>query len=156
MSVTNCSNCGKETIVKYSGSLCITCYKKLVWKRKTIICSKCGKEKFHQAKGMCKNCANKFLYYDLIKKHNYRKWHNIDLELYRKLTKACVVCGFDKAVDLHHLDQSKKNNSESNLVGLCPNHHKMIHMAEYKNEILNSLAEKGYDISKFKFLAKEN
>jgi hypothetical protein len=156
MSVIICSNCGKESIVKYSGSLCITCYKKLKWQPKKIVCVKCGKERIHHAKGMCHNCANKFLYYDSIKKHNYRKWHNIDLEVYKKITKSCVICGFDKAVDLHHLDKNKKNNSESNMIGLCPNHHKMIHMAEHKDEIIKILSEKGYDVSNFKFQAKED
>ena len=104
---------------------------------------------------MCKNCANKFLYYDGIKKHNYRKWHNIDLELYNNLTQKCAVCGFDKIVDLHHLDRNHKNSSETNLIGLCPNHHKMIHMDEYKEEILKALSEKGVDVSKFKFSAIE-
>jgi ribosomal protein L37E len=154
MAVIRCSNCGKE-VINHSADLCITCYKKLKWQPKKVICVKCGKEKIHQAKGMCKNCANKFLYYDLIKKHNYRKWHNLDLDVYKKITKSCLICGFDKAVDLHHLDKSKKNNSESNLIGLCPNHHRMIHMDEYKDEVLKVLIEKGFDISKFKFTAKE-
>ncbi|MEK6875400.1 MAG: HNH endonuclease signature motif containing protein [Nanoarchaeota archaeon] len=149
-----CSNCGKEVLYLSKG-MCITCYKKFKWQPKKSICEKCGKEKIIHAKGMCKNCANKFLYYHLIKKHNYRKWHNIDLDLYRKTTQKCAICGFDKAVDLHHLDQNKKNNSESNLIGLCPNHHKMIHMAEYKNEILTSLIERGYNPSQFKFNAIE-
>jgi len=154
MAVIRCSNCGKE-VINHSADLCITCYKKLKWQPKKVICVKCGKEKIHQAKGMCKNCANKFLYYDLIKKHNYRKWHNLDLDVYKKITKSCLICGFDKAVDLHHLDKSKKNNSESNLIGLCPNHNRMIHMDEYKDEVLKVLIEKGFDISKFKFTAKE-
>ena len=154
MPLVKCNNCGKE-VFNHSKGLCVTCYKKLMWTPKKAVCNKCDKERVIHAKGMCENCANKFLYYDHIKKHNYRKWHNIDLELYRKLTKACMVCDFDKAVDLHHLDHSKKNNSESNLIGLCPNHHKMIHMAEYKENILKILSEKGIDVSRFKFKAIE-
>lgn len=135
-----CSNCKKEAF-SHSGSLCITCYKKLKWKPKEIICNKCNKKRNHHSKGMCKNCANKFLYYDSIKKHNYRKWHNLDLEVYRRITKKCVICGFDAIVDLHHLDGDHANNSESNLIGLCPNHHKMAHMDEFKDEIRKSIEE---------------
>jgi len=48
-------------------------------------------------------------------------------------------------VDLHHLDNNKKNSSESNLVGLCPNHHKMLHEFRYAKEIITLLKEKGYN-----------
>ncbi len=142
MEIKRCKNCGKETF-EHSKGLCITCYKKLIWKPKKIVCKICGKKRIHHAKGMCHNCANKILYYDHIKKHNYRKWHNIDLEVYKKLTKQCVICGFDKIVDLHHLDGDHKHNSQENLVALCPNHHKMIHMREFKESIMKTLERKG-------------
>lgn len=140
MAIVKCKNCGKETF-NHSRGMCITCYKKLMWKPKIILCKRCGKDKPHHEKGYCKNCSTILFHYDLIKKHNYRKGHNIDLETYNKLTQKCEVCGFDKAVDLHHLDQNKKNNSEANMVGLCPNHHKMIHMPEYREEILRGISE---------------
>jgi predicted HNH restriction endonuclease len=48
-------------------------------------------------------------------------------------------------VDLHHLDGNHDNNSKKNLIGLCPNHHKMIHMIEFKEEILKQLKQKGFE-----------
>jgi len=141
MVIIKCNSCGKETF-NHSKGLCITCYKKLKWKPKTIICKRCNQEKPHHAKGYCKNCSNILFHYDLIKKHNYRKWHNIELDYYNKITQKCLLCGFDKAVDLHHLDQNKKNNSESNLIGLCPNHHKIIHLQEYKDKMLKLIEKK--------------
>ena len=48
----------------------------------------------------------------------------------------CIICGFDKVVDVHHLDENNKNNSPDNLVPLCPNHHKMYHSIKYKQEVL--------------------
>ncbi len=48
-------------------------------------------------------------------------------ELYSELTKRCAVCGFRDLVDLHHVDKNRDNNSIINLVGLCPNHHLLIH-----------------------------
>jgi len=101
---------------------------------------------FIQAWGFCTNCYNKLNHYDRIKSHNYRKWHNIDLETYRKITKQCVMCGFDKIVDLHHLDHDHKNNSQENLIGLCPNHHRMVHIIQYRDELTKILEEKGYKI----------
>lgn len=39
--------------------------------------------------------------------------------------KSCVVCGFDKKVENHHIIKWKElgSDEESNLVYLCPNHH---------------------------------
>ena len=45
--------------------------------------------------------------------------------------KKCVVCGEDKVVEVHHLDENKKNNKPENLVPLCPTHHKYWH-SRYK------------------------
>lgn len=51
----------------------------------------------------------------------------------------CFVCGFDKIIEVHHLDKNRQNNSLDNLVLLCPNHHKMIHTKKYKQEILEAI-----------------
>lgn len=47
----------------------------------------------------------------------------------------CIVCGFTKVLDIHHIDHNHDNNVKENLVFLCPNHHRMVH-SKYKNEIL--------------------
>lgn len=49
--------------------------------------------------------------------------------------KKCLVCGFDKIVEVHHVDEDHFNNKPENLVWLCPNHHQMYHTIEYKDEI---------------------
>jgi predicted nucleic acid-binding Zn ribbon protein/DNA-directed RNA polymerase subunit RPC12/RpoP len=41
--------------------------------------------------------------------------------------KECVVCGEDILVEVHHLDENKSNNNPSNLIPLCPTHHKYWH-----------------------------
>ena len=51
---------------------------------------------------------------------------------YRKICfshweKKCILCGFDKVVEVHHLDYNNKNNNKDNLVPLCPNHHATLH-----------------------------
>lgn len=129
-----CKVCKKEKEY-HAKDLCHTCYRKHAWKRKKIICKNCGKERYHQAFGFCGGCHTKLYHYDKTKAYNYRKWHNISLDLYRKITKKCLVCNFDKVVDLHHLDGNHDNNAEDNLIGLCPNHHKMLHNSKYRAEI---------------------
>lgn len=42
----------------------------------------------------------------------------------------CVVCGFDLATDVHHITPRAKggNDEPSNLLTLCPNHHRLAHL----------------------------
>lgn len=69
------------------------------------------------------------------------KQHGISLKLWRELTKKCFLCGFDKIVDLHHIDHNRENRSKKNLIGLCPNHHKMVHDMRFKEEIERQIRE---------------
>jgi hypothetical protein len=52
--------------------------------------------------------------------------------LYHK--KECVVCGEDKIVEVHHMDENRNNNNPMNLIPLCPTHHQYWH-SRYKKEI---------------------
>jgi hypothetical protein len=120
--------------------MCYSCYK--VYGTPEIICKGCGKLKNHKGKGYCNNCFNKKFHYNQIKAHNANKYHNISFELYKKLTSHCILCDFNKMIDLHHIDHNHKNNSPSNLIGLCPNHHKMIHNELFSEEIKQELNKK--------------
>jgi predicted class III extradiol MEMO1 family dioxygenase len=40
----------------------------------------------------------------------------------------CAVCGYKISTDVHHWDKNKKNNNPDNLVLLCPNHHREVHL----------------------------
>jgi len=135
--IRTCKECGKEKEIHAHGK-CYHCYRKN-YKQPTVVCKVCGEEKEHHAKGLCLNCAQKSFYYDNIRSYNVMKLHNIDLKTWKEVTKQCIICGFDKIVDLHHLDQNRKNNSRENLIGLCPNHHKMLHDMRYREEIENML-----------------
>lgn len=139
-----CAKCGEEREHQAKG-LCFNCYRKFAWKRKLITCKRCGRQKPNHAKGFCAGCYQFVFHLDRNKAWNTRKNYGLDMETYRKIIKACVICGFDRVVDLHHLDQNKKNNSETNLIGLCPNHHKMLHDFKYREEILALLKEKGFN-----------
>ncbi|MBU3940327.1 MAG: hypothetical protein KKH88_00145 [Nanoarchaeota archaeon] len=138
--VIKCKECGR-VVKSHAKGMCFSCYRKQ-WTPPIRICKKCDRERPHHAYGLCKTCHNKEYHYDKIKGFNCRKRHNISFKLYKKLTKKCIICGFDKVVELHHLDRSKKNRSSENLIGLCPNHHKMLHNIEFRKGIFDILEEK--------------
>ena len=140
-----CKNCGEKE-EHHARGLCYKCYKKYSWKPKKFICERCKRELPLQAKGLCKGCYNFVFRLDNNKAWNYQKYHNISPELYKEITKSCVICDFDKVIDLHHLDENRKNNLKENLVGLCPNHHKMFHDFRYRKEIQEELRKKGFQV----------
>jgi len=137
-----CKGCNQKK-EHHAKGMCLNCYRKYSWKRKKIICKNCKRERFHKAFGLCSTCHIKLHHYDKTKNYNYRKYHNVSIELYKEKTKECVLCGFNKIVDLHHLDKNLKNNNPSNLIGLCPNHYKTLHDCRFSEEIANILKEKG-------------
>lgn len=147
MVIAPCKNCGRET-EKHAKGMCITCYKKIAWKRKKQICKRCKRKMPHHAKGLCPGCYQSVFHLDRVKEFQIKKLYDINIQLYKKKTKECIICGFDKVVDLHHLDENKENNSEENLVGLCPNHHKMLHDLRYRKEMRQALREKGLTLPK--------
>lgn len=87
-------------------------------------------------------------HYDMVLAYNAKKNHDIDYALYRKVTKKCDSCGFDKLIHIHHLNGNTRDNDLKNLVGLCPNCHKMIHSYKYYEEIRYILKQKGFDVTK--------
>lgn len=140
-----CAKCGEEKEHQAKG-LCYKCYKKYSWKPRKIICDRCKREMPFHAKGLCPGCYNFVFQLDRVKSQNYKKWYELDMEDYKKITKSCVVCSFDKIVALHHLDENRKNNSRENLVGLCPNHHQMFHNFQFRKEIRDILVSKGFGV----------
>ncbi|MBU2104282.1 MAG: 60S ribosomal export protein NMD3 [Nanoarchaeota archaeon] len=140
--IKKCKGCGKEE-EHHGKGYCYNCYRKFSWKPKKAICKNCGREKHIHAKEVCPGCYTTIFRLQYNKDWNYKNRHNIDLITYKKITQKCFICDFDKIVDLHHLDENRENNSEENLIGLCPNHHKLIHMIEFKEEIIERLKEKG-------------
>jgi hypothetical protein len=54
--------------------------------------------------------------------------------------KECVVCGEEKIVEVHHLDEDKTNNTPENLVPLCPTHHQYLH-SRFKHLVIDKVRE---------------
>lgn len=46
-----------------------------------------------------------------------------------------AICGFDKIVAIHHIDENHDNDDPQNLIPLCPNHHEMVH-SKWKDEVV--------------------
>jgi len=146
----SCIECKKQKndirIKGNSKGLCHACWRRLVWEHKIIKCPRCERMKPMHAKGLCNGCYNSVFNIENILRGNKLKYHKVDYETYKNATKICVLCGFDKVVDLHHLDMNHNNNSIENLTGLCPNHHKMVHHREFQKEVLQSLRDKGFKV----------
>lgn len=147
--LVDCFGC-KERKEHHAKGYCFNCYRKFAWKKKLITCKNCGRKRFHKAFGLCGGCHTRLYHYDKTLAYNTKKYHNISLDELRKLTKSCVSCGFSKIVELHHLDGNKTNRDNKNLIGLCPNCHKMIHSYDYFDDIKKILKNKGYDTSNIK------
>lgn len=45
----------------------------------------------------------------------------------KSIVGKCQSCGYDKVLDLHHIDEDHTNNDPENHVILCPNCHALIH-----------------------------
>ena len=145
MKIISCKNCHKESIHHAKG-LCFKCYKKIIWNAKKGICIKCNRERPISAKEMCGTCYGKTFHRKSKEAYQARKLYGIDHETWKEKTKSCIICGFDKIVDLHHLDKNHKNREINNLVGLCPNHHRMLHKSEHRSKMLLLLKEKGFQV----------
>ena len=48
--------------------------------------------------------------------------------------KKCIVCGEEKILSVHHINEDHSDNRPENLVPLCPTHHQYLH-SKYKDEV---------------------
>lgn len=70
------------------------------------------------------SCSNTYFASIRNKPEEYKSYKTI---CYHHHVKRCVVCGEDKAVDVHHMDEDRLNNAPYNLIPLCPTHHAYYH-----------------------------
>lgn len=115
-------------------------------------CLNCGvKLKNHQSKYCSNNCQREFQYKEYIVnwkngivnglRGEYQLSAHIQRYIREKFENKCCECGWDKInpvtghspLDIHHIDGNYKNNSEDNLILLCPNCHSLTNT--YKNAL---------------------
>ena len=117
----------KGTITQYGNLIeyqmtCETCSRNFVVEER---------EKLHpqRDKYFCsRSCAN-----------NRQRWWDENATTHRTIAfqtwpRRCAICGFDRIVAIHHIDEDHSNNDPINLIPLCPNHHEMFH-SKWKEEI---------------------
>lgn len=102
---------------------CIICDKEYVYTGRQYT------KQYEASKFCSRSCAN-----------NRRDWWKDNATSYTTIAfhnwkRECILCGFDKIVEVHHLDEDRTNNEPRNLVPLCPNHHQMVH-SKWRNEVI--------------------
>lgn len=98
------------------------------------LCKVCDKPiKDHKiSKGTCSySCSNIYFSASRHNPGNYTRYTTICFAHHEK---KCVVCGEDKIVAVHHLNENRKDNRPENLIPLCPTHHHYVH-SRYSIEV---------------------
>jgi hypothetical protein len=103
----------------------------------TKTCSTCGQEKSvsqfelrnpktGRRRGQCNACR-----YQQSSEYQASYRLTKPSQVYRGLvdTSKCALCDFPYP-DVHHLNHNHDDNRPENLVALCPNHHRLVHVGD--------------------------
>ncbi len=96
------------------------------------LCANCCKEPLETA-WLCKKCnikqkiASKKCYYknhEKYKKRNrenvwQRRFGGLRTEVIKRDSHSCQVCGYNKKIRIHHINENNKDNRLENLIVLC-------------------------------------
>ena len=100
-----------------------------------VECKHCSKpiKNYKSSKGTCsKSCANSF--FKVGAGNGNFKGESYQYICFSHHGKKCLVCGEEKIVAVHHLNEDHNDNRPENLVPLCPTHHQYMH-SRFKSEI---------------------
>jgi hypothetical protein len=78
------------------------------------------------------SCSNVHFRHLRNKPDNYVRYRTICFNFHKK---ECVVCGENKIVSVHHINENHDDNRPENLIPLCPTHHQYVH-SRFKNDVL--------------------
>lgn len=111
-------------------------------------CERCGSEKKvypSQAKTrrFCSDACRAKVLGETKRGENAKNWRGGKLQYMMKQARlrdgeACRICGFSLATDVHHITPRSAGGQDvlSNLITLCPNHHRLAHMGTISVEHL--------------------
>ena len=74
-----------------------------------------------------RNCANSIGGKAKAKKYHYDEVATYSTVAWRHHERKCLVCGEERVVAAHHLNEVHSDNRPENLVPLCPTHHQYMH-----------------------------
>lgn len=108
----------KYPIIEKECPVCKTIFKTQIDRKEKMTCSY--------------SCSNTFF----RSGENHPNWKEKSYRVicFSRHKKECVVCGENKIVEVHHLDENRNNNNVDNLIPLCPTHHQYWH-SRYRKEI---------------------
>ena len=121
----HCPSCGNTNANRKTGIIanCSWCGKEVYRKKSRVDINKTG---YFYCSIQCGN-----LHKNSIRRES-GEWDKTSN--YRKLAFStknheCAICGYDeekRILEVHHIDENRDNNSEDNLIILCPNCHRKI------------------------------
>ena len=117
------------------------------------ICEKCGKEFISEnrfkkdRKIVCNDCKRKVKHYNKENEFSILDCSKRTISKILNRSKiGCAICGWNESTcDIHHIIEKSKGGSNdiSNLIIVCPNHHRIIHTNKcYSIEYLKKLSIK--------------
>lgn len=146
-----CLECNKDFIARYKERntrkyCCNKCSNKAKSNKIKVTCSFCGND-VHKPPSKLKNSKSGLYFCNRECKENAQKIGGIEeiqpnhygtanpALTYRKQFNekelVCKRCGYDEfssSVDIHHIDHNRENNNKNNLIPLCSNCHKSLHL----------------------------
>jgi hypothetical protein len=126
-----CPYCKDEVVVSNIKKHERSCYLNPVNLRSCIVCDAPIKD-YKKSKGTCSHaCSNKHFRHLRNKPERYTSYRTICWEHHDKI---CIVCGEDKIVEVHHVNEDHNDNRPENLIPLCPTHHQYVH-SRYRDEV---------------------
>lgn len=153
-----CKKCKKIVHTKnrhqiYCGDICQKQNQKVIKSNICVVCNKLFERKHNRQKYCTNECKikNQKNYYEnnkksIIAKNIYVRQTRINY-LHSYYDNKCARCGFDKTLDLHHIDENSisidtsidiiKNNKR--FISLCPNCHRLYHENWYEKQELENL-----------------
>ena len=106
-------------------------------KNYSVVCECCNvsfivneREKLHpqRERYFCsRKCSNSIGGAAKARKYHYDEVAHYSTVAWRHHKRECLVCGENKVVAVHHLNENHSDNRPENLVPLCPTHHHYMH-----------------------------